>query len=61
MARDVDLNLQRDRRRGFRDSKDGKPFYCKTCGLGWHEFMACEEGDCEIESEEDAMKRYEPA
>jgi len=61
MSRNTDLNLQQDRRRGFRDSKDGKPYYCKLCGMGWQEMMACEEGDCQIESETDAMKRYEPA
>jgi len=49
------------RRREFRDSKDGKPFYCKLCGLGFQEMMACEESDCELETEDDAMKRFEPA
>lgn len=57
----TDLNLQDQRRRGFRDSRDGKPFYCKTCGLGWQEVMACEETNCQIESDEDALKRFEPA
>jgi hypothetical protein len=50
-----------DRDIGIRDYRDGKPYYCKTCGLGWHEMMACEEGDCVDESQEDAEKRYQPA
>lgn len=57
----TDLNLRRDRSYGFRDSKDGKPYYCKTCGMGWNEMMACEEGDCVEETEDEAMKRYQPA
>lgn len=61
MSREVDLNLQRDRRSGFRDSKDGQPFYCKTCGLGFQEMMACEEVKCNLESAEEAMKRFDPA
>lgn len=61
MPGDVDLNLQRDRRRGFRDPKDGAPYYCKTCGVGWQEMMACEDGDCVEETMDDAMKRYQPA
>lgn len=36
---------------------NGKPYYCKTCGLGLAEYMACEEDDCELESEEEAQKR----
>lgn len=57
----TDRNLQDERRRGFRDSKDGKPFYCKLCGMGWQEFGACEEPDCELESDEEALKRFQPA
>jgi hypothetical protein len=37
--------------------KDGKPYYCVACGLGWGEFIACEEVDCELESEVEAQKR----
>lgn len=36
---------------------DGKPFYCKTCGLGLGEFMACEEPDCVLETTEEAERR----
>lgn len=57
----TNLNLQRDRRSGYRDSKDGKPFYCNTCGLGFEEFLACEEAECRLESDENALKRFEPA
>lgn len=55
----TDLNLLRARRQGFRDSKDGEPFYCKVCGLGFQEVMACEELECKLESNEEAMKRFE--
>lgn len=36
---------------------DGKPYYCQTCGMGYGEYMACEERDCKLESEEEAKKR----
>lgn len=36
---------------------DGKPYYCAVCGLGYGKYLACEDGDCELESEEDAAKR----
>lgn len=36
---------------------DGKPYYCIVCGLGRGEYMACEEGCCQLESEEEARKR----
>ena len=35
----------------------GKPFYCKLCGAGMGEYMACELPDCELESEADAQQR----
>ncbi len=38
---------------------NGRPFYCKACGLGFGEYMACEEPDCELESEADAQARRE--
>lgn len=38
---------------------DGKPYYCDLCGLGFGEFMACEEPDCKLESEDKAKKRAE--
>lgn len=38
---------------------DGKPYYCALCGLGFGEFMACEEPDCKLESEEEARQRAE--
>lgn len=38
---------------------DGRPYYCKLCGLGFGEFMACEDGDCELESEKDARERQQ--
>jgi hypothetical protein len=42
-----------------RTPTDGKPFYCALCGLGWGEFMACEEVDCRLESEAEASLRKE--
>ena len=36
---------------------DGKPYYCETCRLGWGEYMACENGDCALESELEAAMR----
>ncbi len=36
---------------------DGRPFYCKTCGLGFVEWGACEEVECELESTDEAQAR----
>jgi hypothetical protein len=40
-----------------RHTYDGRPFYCADCGVGWGEFMACEEPDCRLESEAEAQRR----
>lgn len=37
--------------------KDGKPYYCETCGIGYGEYMACEDVACKLESEAEAQKR----
>ena len=39
----------------------GKPYYCRECGLGYGEFLACEEPDCLLESHEDAQDRLRKA
>lgn len=44
----------------MRTPTDGMPYYCKTCGLGWNEYGACEEVDCELESSEEALSRSIP-
>ena len=49
--------IQDDRMLVKRTPYDGKPFYCETCGLGWKEFVACEERDCELETVESAIFR----
>jgi hypothetical protein len=36
---------------------NGKPYYCKTCGLGGGELGACEEVVCEMEDEATAKHR----
>lgn len=36
---------------------DGKPYYCKVCGMGFGEFIACEQPACELEPPEDATAR----
>lgn len=36
---------------------NGKPYYCQTCGLGMAEYLACEDGCCELESETQAQLR----
>lgn len=36
---------------------DGKPYYCVTCGLGFGEYIACEEAGCKLESIEAAQAR----
>lgn len=36
---------------------DGEPYYCKSCGLGYAEYLACEDGSCELESWTDAEVR----
>lgn len=40
-----------------RTPTDGRPFYCRLCACGFDEFLACEEPDCELESEREAVKR----
>lgn len=45
--------------RGERHPYNGKPFYCKVCGLGFLGFMACEDVDCELEAEATAIARAE--
>ena len=41
----------------MRTPTDGLPYYCKTCGLGWNEYGACEEVDCELETRSEAIAR----
>ena len=41
----------------MRHRLDGKPFYCKVCGLGLAEFWQCDDEDCELESADDAQAR----
>lgn len=36
---------------------NGKPYYCEVCGLGFDEYMACEEPHCKLESDEQAETR----
>lgn len=33
-----------------RSPYDGKPYYCDVCGLGFGEFVACEEPECRLET-----------
>ncbi len=40
-----------------RTPHDGKPYYCRECGSGFSEFMACEEPDCKLEDRRTAMQR----
>lgn len=49
------------RQRGHRDSRDGEPFYCTFCGSGWGEYSACEDVRCQLESNDEAMRRHEPS
>jgi len=37
--------------------RDGLPYYCLTCGAGFHEYMRCDGAICQLESTEDARKR----
>jgi hypothetical protein len=36
---------------------DGKPFYCKYCGSGFDEYLACEHPLCELEDALTAQER----
>lgn len=45
--------------RGERHPYNGKPFYCKVCGLGFSEFMSCDHDDCRLEDEATATARAE--
>jgi hypothetical protein len=38
---------------------DGQPYYCMICGLGFGEFIACEEVDCILEDSARAIARAE--
>jgi hypothetical protein len=40
-----------------RDPYDGKPYYCKLCGAGYGEYIACEDPDCQLESPTTAQLR----
>lgn len=40
-----------------RSPRDGYPYYCKICGLGYQEYMACEAPDCQLESDATAKAR----
>lgn len=44
-----------------RTPHDGKPYYCRLCGAGYFEFMACEDEDCLLEDEADARQRASDA
>jgi hypothetical protein len=39
-----------------RSPYDGRPYYCADCGLGYGEWLACDEA-CSIETEHDAQER----
>lgn len=36
---------------------NGRPYYCNTCGLGYAEYVCCDEQDCKLESEQEAQVR----
>ena len=40
-----------------RTPRDGKPYYCVKCKMGFAEYIACELPDCELESEASAEMR----
>lgn len=40
-----------------RSPTDGRPFYCRLCGVGLAKFMACELLACELEAVETAEAR----
>ena len=40
-----------------RNPHDGRPYYCVLCGVGYGEFLACEEPDCRLESDKQARER----
>ena len=50
---------RRRRRPDERTPHDGRPFYCVDCGAGFGEYLACEEGDCALESVATAEARAE--
>jgi hypothetical protein len=36
---------------------DGRPYFCSFCGLGYAEFMACQESQCTLETRRTALAR----
>ena len=40
-----------------RAPRDGKPYYCIRCGLGFSEYMACKDVGCKLETEASAEVR----
>jgi len=42
-----------------RSPYDAEPYYCTSCGLGYAEFLACEDDDCALEHRDLAEARAE--
>lgn len=42
--------------RGQRNPYDGLPYYCSVCGVGFYEYMSCED-ECLLESTQEAEAR----
>lgn len=61
MALAPEIELAIARQHGVRDSRDGKPFYCTNCGMGWSEFGSCEDVACNLETEDAAKLRFQPS
>lgn len=40
-----------------RHAYDGQPYFCDTCGSPFAEFIACEDGDCQLETVAEARDR----
>ncbi len=40
-----------------RTPRDGQPYYCAKCGAGFGEYIACEQPNCELETQASAELR----
>ena len=40
---------------------NGRPYYCRVCGVGFAEYQACEEIGCQLEDEATALARLRKA
>lgn len=56
-GRELLFTVQRCQMPDMPTPDNGMPYYCKVCGLGFAEYLLCEQGACELESSGEALER----